>query len=458
MLKLYDTLRKQKIIFEPRFKKQVGLYVCGITAYDYCHVGNARVFIVFDVLIRYLRWLGYAVNYTRNITDIDDKIIQRAQAENKNFQVIADYFSVAFQVDMQALNVLLPTHEPRATDYITQMILAIQALIDIGYAYVGEDKHVYYQVGKFKAYGQLSKQNLVALHAGARVAVATAKQDPADFVLWKLAKSNEPSWDSPWGQGRPGWHIECSTLATQCLKQHFDIHGGGLDLIFPHHENEIAQAEAGQSCKFMNYWLHVGFVTINKEKMSKSAGNFFTVREVCAKYSPEVVRYFILASHYRRSLQYSEENLQQASAALDRLYTALRAIVLPPQPLSLVAYYETRFRVAMDDDLNTPAALAVLFELAHEINKLREVDLSQAQQLASTLYQLGGLLGLLSQDPIIFLQGNRVLVQQIETLVIEREQMRAKKNWVAADQLRLDLENLGVIIEDTMQGTTWRKA
>lgn len=466
MLKLYNSMAKRKIAFKPLFDKTVGMYVCGITAYDYCHVGNARVYIVFDVLFRYLQALGYTVNYVRNITDIDDKIIQRAQNLEQHFSEVAERFTQAFREDMLNLNVLPPTHEPHATDYVVHMVDMIESLIEKGYAYVGENGDVYFDVSEFQAYGKLSAQDLSQLRAGERVAVAQSKQDPLDFVLWKMAKEGEPSWESPWGAGRPGWHIECSAMSRHCLDNHFDIHGGGVDLIFPHHENEIAQSEAATGVKFMHFWMHVGFVQVNEEKMSKSLGNFFTVREVCAKHDPEVLRYFILSSHYRSPIQYSDDNLRQARAALERFYIALRD--LPSEETlantkkighfkSELKAYEKKFHEALSDDLNTPIALSVLFEIVHEMNTLRETNPHKAHELATLLKKLAGLLGLLYQEPAFFLQGDPILAERITHLVAVREDARVQKDWLQADHVRAEIEALGFVLEDTPQGTTWRK-
>jgi cysteinyl-tRNA synthetase len=476
MLKLYNTKTKTKDLFTPMQAKKVGLYVCGVTVYNYCHVGNARVYVVFDVLARFLRQQGYDVNYVRNITDIDDKIIKKALDENVSFNVIAERYTQAFHEDMSKLGVQAPNQEPRATEYLPQMIDMIKTLVEKEHAYVGNNGDVYYDVSTFAHYGQLSRQDLNALRSGERVAVSEAKTDPLDFVLWKLAKPGEPSWESPWGLGRPGWHIECSAMSCDCLKGSFDIHGGGMDLTFPHHENEIAQAEAATNRTFMNYWMHVGFVQVKDEKMSKSLGNFFTVREVCEKYHPEVVRYFILASHYRNPMNYSEENLEQAKSALEGLYRTLReasqklnchvannlsndeTIRLCERSEAIQSKYKLAFEAALNDDLNTPQALAVLFEIAHDINKLTTAESAQAPALIASLKELAEILGILQSDPILFLQGDQNVAAKANALVTQRNKARAEKDWAESDRLRKELETLGLIVEDTTQGTLWRKA
>ena len=461
MLKLYNTKTKTKQDFVPIQKNKVGLYVCGVTVYNYCHVGNARVYVVFDVLARFLKQQGYEVNYVRNITDIDDKIIKKALDENVPFNVIAERYTQAFHEDMARLSVLPPQQEPCATEYLPQMIAMIETLIAKDHAYVGNNGDVYYAVNTFSNYGKLSRQDLESLRLGERVAIAEAKRDPLDFVLWKRAKENEPSWPSPFGTGRPGWHIECSAMSCDCLKDSFDIHGGGLDLTFPHHENEIAQSEAATNQTFMNYWMHVGFVQVKNEKMSKSLGNFFTVREVCELYHPEVVRYFILSSHYRNPMNYSEENLEQAKSALEGLYRTLRdasVIARSDSDAAIQSNYKEAFEAALNDDLNTPLALSVLFEIAHELNKLDEAETEQRSVLASTLKKLANVLGLLQSDPTVFLQGNQDIASQANALVTERNAARASKNWAESDRLRKELEALGLIVEDTPKGTQWRKA
>ena len=372
-MKIYNTLTRKKEEFIPRIPGKVGMYVCGMTVYDYCHIGHARVMVVFDTIARYLRHKGYDLTYVRNITDIDDKIINRANENGEDFTALTERFINAMHEDERALSVLPPDIEPSATQSIPDIITMIEALITKGLAYVGTNGDVFYSVSKFKPYGKLSGKNLADLQAGERVDVDQAKQDPLDFVLWKMAKPGEPSWDSPWGQGRPGWHIECSAMSTCCLGNHFDIHGGGMDLQFPHHENEIAQSEGATGEKFVNYWLHNGFVRVDNEKMSKSLGNFFTVREVLKQYQPEVVRFFILLSHYRSPLNYSDEQLNDAKAGLTRLYTALRDVEVIDSPIN--DEYKVRFEQAMDDDFNTPVALSVLFDIATELNKAKQTKI-----------------------------------------------------------------------------------
>jgi cysteinyl-tRNA synthetase len=456
-LQIYNSLSKKKEVFQPIHPGKVGLYVCGMTVYDYCHIGHARGMVIFDIVMRYLREKGYTVTYVRNITDIDDKIIDRAKERAISIEALTEQFINYLHEDTQALGILPPDREPKATEYIPQMIQMIQTLVDKGYAYVASNGDVYYRVAKFKNYGQLSHQDLEGLKVGARVGVLDVKQDPLDFVLWKLAKPGEPHWPSPWGEGRPGWHIECSVMSTHCLGNHFDIHGAGFDLQFPHHENEIAQSEAATGEKFVNTWMHVGFVQVNKEKMSKSLGNFFTIREALASYSPEVIRYFMIASHYRSPVNYAQDMLDLAHSSLRRLYTALRGF---PDEVSAPEQsdFATRFYAAMDDDFNTPLALSILFELAHECNRLREANNRNAASLAALLKKLGTLLGLLQQPPALVLQGSDDTARQtIERLIEQRNEARQARNWQEADQIRHQLAALGVSLEDTPAGTLWRK-
>jgi cysteinyl-tRNA synthetase len=459
MLTIYNSLSKQKEIFKPIRPGQVNMYVCGMTVYDYCHIGHARVLVVFDIIVRYLRAIDYEVTYVRNITDIDDKIIQRLQENQESLSQLTQRYITAMQEDAAALQVLPPSYEPKATESIAEIIALIQKLIANGYAYQADNGDVYYSVSKFADYGKLSGKKLADLWAGERVEIDQFKQDALDFVLWKAAKAHEPSWDSPWGAGRPGWHIECSAMSTSILGNHFDIHGGGADLQFPHHENEIAQSEAATGEPYVNYWLHNGFVRINEEKMSKSLGNFFTVREVLKLYPAEVIRYFILSSHYRSPLNYSEQNLELAQQALTRLYTALRGLPYSEQSDADNGYYE-RFYAAMDDDFNTVDALAVLFELAREINKLRDTELNKAILLASELRQLGYILGLLQADPEQFLQQSNDATEAaaVEQLIAQRNAARAAKNWAEADRIRAELKANNIILEDTAHNTIWRKA
>lgn len=465
MLKIYNTLTQSKETFKPLHDKKVGLYVCGMTVYDFCHIGHARVLVAFDVIVRYLTLRGYQVNYVRNITDIDDKIIKRAKENDESLFDLTDRMIKAMHEDFAQLNILPPTQEPRATDAILKMLDLIQILLDKGYAYVAENGDICYSVEKFKSYGELAHQNLEKLRSGSRVAVEVSKKDPLDFVLWKKAKPNEPSWESPWGAGRPGWHIECSAMSMAALGEHFDIHGGGLDLVFPHHQNEIAQSEGATATKFVNTWIHVGFVQTNRQKMSKSLGNFFTVRDVLKQYPAEVIRYFLISSHYRSPIQYSQENLQTAQAALYRLYTSLRGLVNSApstfKPERSVGDYLKKFQVAMDDDFNTPEALAVLFELVREINRLRDNDEQQAQLHAEYLQYLASSLGILQQDPEQFLKLGLAQAdndsEKIQRFIAARNEARASKNWREADRIRDELLSLGVILEDTNQGTEWRR-
>lgn len=468
MLQIFNSLTRQKEPFQPIEPGKVGMYVCGMTVYDYCHVGHARVMVVFDVVARWLREKGFAVTYVRNITDIDDKIIRRARENAEPFQALTARFIDAMHEDLQALGVLPPTHEPRATAAIADMIAMIETLIAKGFAYVGANGDVYYAVNRFAPYGQLANKKLEDLRAGARIEVEDAKNDPLDFVLWKAAKPDEPGWDSPWGIGRPGWHIECSAMSMRCLGEHFDIHGGGMDLKFPHHENEIAQSQAAGGHRPVNVWMHNGFVQINQEKMSKSLGNFFTVREVLQRYQPEVLRLFVLSSHYRGPLNYGEENLDQAKASLDRLYLALRGLPVVEASQQHGDWYN-RFAEPMDDDFNTPEALAVLFDLAREINRLRAEDVSAAAQLAAHLRYLGGLLGLLTGNVEVYLQARTgetssadlatgsYGAEQIGALIAERTAARKAKHWAEADRIRHQLQEAGIILEDTASGTSWRR-
>ncbi len=463
MLQIFNSLTRQKEEFRSIEPGKVRMYVCGMTVYDYCHVGHARVMVAFDVVLRWLRSKGYDVTYVRNITDIDDKIIRRAQENGEDFQALTGRFIQAMHEDLNALGILPPAQEPRATGAMADMIAMIQTLLDKGFAYVGATGDVYYDVSRFERYGRLANKKLDDLRTGARIEVEEAKSDPLDFVLWKAAKPDEPSWPSPWGAGRPGWHIECSAMSTRCLGEHFDIHGGGMDLKFPHHENEIAQSEAASGHRCVNVWMHNGFVQVNEEKMSKSLGNFFTVREVLRRYQSEVVRLFILSSHYRGPLNYSDENLDHAKASLTRLYTALRG--LPTLDAPIDEGWRARFEQAMDDDFNTPEALAVLFELAREINRLRAEDEARATGLSSNLRRLGGLLGLLQADPENFLCGQASTdsasawtAERIEALIAERAAARKARDWAEADRVRNLLQAAGVVLEDTSKGTVWRRS
>jgi cysteinyl-tRNA synthetase len=464
MLSLHNSLTRKKEVFSPIIPGQVRMYVCGMTVYDYCHLGHARVLVVFDMVTRWLRSAGYKVIYVRNITDIDDKIIKRAQDNGEPFTALTERFIAAMHADSAALGVLPPDHEPRATEYVGNMLNMIQGLIDRGHAYAAANGDVYYAVQSFATYGQLSGKTLEDLRAGERVEVDPNKRDPMDFVLWKAAKPGEPSWPSPWGAGRPGWHIECSAMGSDLLGKHFDIHGGGQDLQFPHHENEIAQSEGAHDCKFVNYWLHNGFVRVDDEKMSKSLGNFFTIREVLQKYDAEVVRFFILRAHYRSPLNYSDQHLDDAKAALTRLYTALRGVDAPVVELDWNNPHTSRFKSAMDDDFNTPEALAVLFDLAAEVNRLRQVDSVKASEMAALLKSLAAILGLLERDSEQFMQAgiadqvaNNLDAEQIEALIAERLAARKAKDFKRSDAIRDELKVVGVILEDGPQGTLWRR-
>ena len=458
MLKIFNTLTREKEVFKPINPDQVGMYVCGVTVYDLCHFGHGRTFVSFDVIARYLRYLGYNLRYVRNITDVDDKIIKRALENNQSCDELVDKMIAEMHKDFDALNILRPDVEPRATQHISEIIAMVEALIKRGHAYVAQDGDVMFDVESYQQYGALSRQNLEQLQAGARVEIKSVKKNPMDFVLWKMSKPNEPSWDSPWGKGRPGWHIECSAMNSKELGNHFDIHGGGSDLMFPHHENEIAQSCCAHDGDYVNYWLHTGMLTINEEKMSKSLNNFFTIRDILSKYDCESVRYFFLTAQYRSLLDYSEENIGLARKALERLYTALRGC---QTDLALTGedQYVQAFKEAMNDDFNTPGALAVLFDLAREINKLKTEDQNAANLLASRLKQLAGVLGLLEQSPESFLQGEAAEdeVAKIEALIKQRNEARAAKDWATADAARNALTAMGIVLEDGANGTTWRK-
>ncbi|TNC96999.1 MAG: cysteinyl-tRNA synthetase [Gallionellaceae bacterium] len=478
MLKIYNTLTRDKQDFKPITPNTVRMYVCGMTVYDYCHLGHARVMVVFDMVQRWFKASGYDVNYVRNITDIDDKIIKRAAENKESIHALTQRFIDAMHQDADALGVQRPDHEPRATQYVPQMLEMIESLEKNGLAYQAADGDVNYAVRKFDGYGKLSGKSLEDLRAGERVDIATDKKDPLDFVLWKSAKESEADevkWDSKWGKGRPGWHIECSAMGSELLGDHFDIHGGGADLQFPHHENEIAQSEGAHQCQYVNYWMHNGFVRVDNEKMSKSLGNFFTIREVLKKYDAEVVRFFILRAHYRSPLNYSDQHLDDAKGALTRLYTALKSVppspALPPEgeggllsspigggiegggkSVDLAA----RFKAAMDDDFNTPEAVAVLFDLANEVNR------SQSIQAAAQLKALASVLGLLQRDAQDFLQGD---VNEgglddgaISERIAARIDAKKAKNFAEADRIRKELLEVGIVLEDTPQGTTWRRA
>lgn len=455
MLQIFNTLTRQKETFKPLHPGKVGLYICGVTVYDYCHIGHARTYTSADVIVRYLRASGYDVKHIRNITDIDDKIIKRANENNESFSVVTERFTKAMHEDFAALGLTKPDEEPRATAYIPQMITLIEKIIANNHAYVGANGDVYFDVRSFKEYGCLSHHDIEQLESGARVEVSEVKRDPLDFVLWKLAKPGEPSWDSPWGKGRPGWHIECSAMSMDLLGEHFDIHAGGRDLIFPHHENEIAQSQAATNSPFVSLWMHAGFLQIDKEKMSKSLGNFVTIRDVLKDHDPEVVRFFLLSSQYRSPLIYTEDALFQAKQALSRFYTALRNLPQADYPKN--TDYEQKFILAMDDDFNTPVALSVLFDLAHEIHRLRDKDINDAAKYGALLKYLGDILGILQTQPEAFFQkGTSVDAVKIESLIAARQQARRDRNWAEADRIRDELSDLCVAIEDGPQGTTWK--
>ncbi len=453
MLKLHNTLTRSKQDFKPIQPNKVRMYVCGMTVYDFCHLGHARVMVVFDMVARWLRASGYEVTYVRNITDIDDKIIKRAQENNESIQSLTQRFITAMDEDSAKLGIIRPDIEPRATEHVQGMLDMISKLIEKGFAYQADSGDVFYKVRSFNDYGKLSGKTLDDLRAGERVDVDGHKQDPLDFVLWKSAKPGEPYWESPWGNGRPGWHIECSVMSAEHVGEHFDIHGGGQDLQFPHHENEIAQSEATHGCTMANYWMHNGFVRVDDEKMSKSLGNFFTIREVLEKYDPEVVRFFILRAHYRSPLNYSDKHLDDAKASLTRLYTALRGVNVPDSEIDWQQPQAAKFKSAMDDDFNTSEAIAALFELANDLNK------DKSGQTAALLKQLASIVGLLQRDPEAFMQGENVGGElDIESLISARITAKKSKNFAEADRIRKALSDAGIVLEDTAQGTTWRRA
>jgi cysteinyl-tRNA synthetase len=484
MIRIFNSLTGAKEPLAPLAAGRIGMYVCGDTVYDFSHMGHARSKIVFDVVRRYLVYRGLAVTFVRNITDIDDRIIERAAERGEPIDTFTERYIRAMHEDYDALGILRPDHEPRATHYVSGMIEMTQTLIDKGYAYVAADGDVMYSVAQFPEYGRLSGERLSELRAGERVAVDHAKRDPLDFVLWKRAKPGEPSWPSPWGPGRPGWHIECSVMSQSLLGSHFDIHGGGMDLKFPHHENEIAQSRAATSDRFAELWMHNGFLNNNNEKMSKSLGNFFTIRDVLKRVrDPEVIRYFVLSSHYRGPINYSQEQLELADAALARLYTALRDVNAAAQPPD--TEYGERFRQAMDDDFNTPEALAVLQGLTRALNSAKDRgDSAQAAALAAELRALGGVLGIVRLDPEGWLRkaaavgaasglerelggtetrstGSRAALEpeQIATLIEERHAARGRKDFAAADRIREQLAREGIVLEDRPGGRTdWRRA
>ena len=459
MLKIYNTLTNQKEEFQPIDANHIGIYVCGMTVYDFCHMGHARVLVMFDVITRHLRRTFPKVKYVRNITDIDDKIISRAIENNEDIYSLTNRFIDAMHEDEKSLGVLSPDIEPRATDSIDKMIDMIDILSKQGLAYQGKNGDVFYSVRKFKEYGKLSGKNLDDLMAGARVDIESNKKDPLDFVLWKKAKSDEPSWSSPWGDGRPGWHIECSAMSNHFISNHFDIHGGGMDLTFPHHENEIAQSEGANNCKFVNTWMHVGFVNIDDEKMSKSLNNFFTIRDVLKSYDGETLRYFLISSHYRSPLNYSEANIKSAQSGLKRLYNALKGLSINTEDSSIIGTsYEEKFNEALNDDFNTPMALSILFEIAKQINIERITNPEKAGALSSQLVKLGNYIGILEYNAEEYLKlGSELSESEISKKIEQREVARNNKEFALSDQIRDELIELGIILEDSINGTSWRR-
>lgn len=457
MLNLYNTLTRQKEVFKPLEPGQVRMYVCGMTVYDLCHIGHARMLAAWDIIYRWLHASGYDVTYVRNITDIDDKIIKRAAERGITAEQLVEETIADMHADLAQLYLLPPTFEPRATHHVDGMIRQIQQLIANGKAYAADNGDVYYAVREFEGYGKLSGRTLDKLRAGERVEVDPHKRDPLDFVLWKAAKPGEPSWDSPWGPGRPGWHIECSVMSCHHLGEHFDIHGGGEDLQFPHHENEIAQAEGAHGHTYVNYWMHNGFLQFAGEKMSKSLGNFFTIRDVLKEFDGEAVRMLMVRAHYRSPINYSEELLHDAKNSLTRLYTALRGLELPESTgIDWANPYAARFKAAMDDDFGTPEAMALLFELAGEVNKTR--DPVQGRLLKD----LAGVLGFLTRDPEDFLKGaagaGEIGADEVEALIQARRDARAARNWAESDRIRDELTERGIVLEDSAAGTSWRRA
>jgi len=458
MLQIYNTLTKSKQPFTPINPGQIRMYVCGITVYDLCHIGHARVMVCFDLITRYLRARGWDVDYVRNITDVDDKILRRAAENGESVEELTARMIAAMHEDEAALSVLRPDQEPRATRHIGDIIEMVQTLIDKGYAYAALNGDVYYRVDKFATYGKLTNKVVDELRAGARVEVESAKESPLDFVLWKAAKAGELSWESPWGAGRPGWHIECSAMSKCCLGDTFDIHGGGPDLPFPHHENEIAQSEAANGKTYVNYWMHAGPVRVNAEKMSKSLGNFFTIRDVLKEHNPEVVRYFLASVHYRSHIDYSTDSLREAKSALDRFYQALEGVKSSDSKLDEQSDYTVRFYEAMDDDFNTPRALAVLFDLVGELNRAKAEGLDTVAYYAGQLRALGGLIGLLQQESNAYLQHaaeGEITPEAIEALIQERKEARAAKEFARSDEIRDQLAAQGVVLKDGPQGTQW---
>ncbi len=454
MLKIYNSLTRKKEIFVSIEERKVKMYVCGMTVYDYCHLGHGRVMVVFDMIRRWLEVLGYTVTYVQNVTDIDDKIIKRAKDDGLTCAELAEKFIKEMRLDITRLGVRPPDHEPRATDCVEDMLRLIKILVEKDIAYPSSDGDVYFSVSKFKRYGELSGKTLSELWAGQRVAVNDKKHDPLDFVLWKKSKLGEPTWESPWGPGRPGWHIECSAMSKKYLGEHFDIHGGGEDLQFPHHENEVAQSESANNSKFVNYWIHNGFVRVGDEKMSKSLNNFFTIRELMKTYDPEVLRFFILRAHYRSPLNYSEGHIEDARQSLGRLYSAVKLSSLRSTEVDWNCPYAKRFRSAMSDDFNTPDAIASLFALTAEVNK------SKSKSMADQLKALAITLGLLTRSSQDFFQSTEmsreISADIINTKITERNNARKAKDFKRADKIRDDLWEKGVELEDAAEETKWR--
>ncbi|MFP8965298.1 cysteine--tRNA ligase [Pokkaliibacter sp. CJK22405] len=461
-MQVYNTLTNQKEAFKPIEPGKIRMYVCGITVYDYCHIGHARVMVSFDVITRYLRFRGFDVTYVRNITDVDDKIIVRAAENGESVDALTQRFIDAMHEDEDALSVLRPDKEPRATAHIEDIVAMVQTLIGKGYAYQGASGDVYYRVEKFDGYGKLTNRNIEDMRSGARVEVAEDKESPLDFVLWKMAKPGEISWSSPWGEGRPGWHIECSAMSTCCLGNTFDIHGGGPDLPFPHHENEIAQSEAATGQQYVNYWMHAGAVRVDKVKMSKSLGNFFTIRDVLAANNPEIVRYLLTSTHYRSQIDYSPDSLKEARQGLERFYNALRGLDYNANGVDVEAQYLERFTEVMDDDFNTREALSVMFDIVREINRCRKAEENErATSLAGQLVRLGSVLGLLQQSPEAFLQSGAeegLSSDYIEEQIQARAEAKKAKDFAKADAIRQALLEQGIELNDSREGTTWQRA
>ena len=462
MLTIYNNLTRQKELLTPINGNKVGMYVCGVTTYDLCHIGHGRTFVGFDVISRYIRFRGYDLTFVRNITDIDDKIIERANENKEDFNDLTERFTKEMHSDFAALGMAAPDQEPRATDHIDGIIQIIEKLIDKGAAYAVDNGDVYYRVSQFEDYCCLSGQDTEQLRSGSRVDVDKIKEDPLDFALWKSSKPNEPLWSSPWGDGRPGWHIECSAMSMSALGETFDIHGGGSDLQFPHHDNEIAQSEGATGKRYANTWIHTGMLQVNKEKMSKSLNNFFTIRDVLEEYDAEAVRLFLINAHYRSQVNYSSDNIGASQSALERLYTAMRGLELLDKCTEAGIDYEARFIAAMDDDFNTVEAIAVLFELAKEINQVKSNDVELASALATRLKRLAAPLGILQQDPEVWLQSgiggkDELTAENIDALIVERSDARANKNWGRGDEIRDQLTAAGIVLEDTADGTSWRR-